>query len=76
LDLLKLLLNLSFNFIPVVEVAGHGSMGCCGEQIGVLTANFIDGLAVGEIVHGNLGYPDAEKTLRNGGLIGVFCRWG
>jgi hypothetical protein len=56
------LLDFGFDFGGVVEVVGHGGVGFGGEEVGVLMTDFIDGPAVGEVVHGDLGDVDAGEA--------------
>ena len=61
-DLLNFCLNFGFDFSGVIEIVGHGCVGFGGEEVGMLVADFIDGPAVGEVVHDDLGDVDSGKT--------------
>ncbi len=69
-DLGHFLLDSGFDFGGVIEVVGHGNMRFSGKKIRMLVTDFIDGPAVGEVIHDDLGDADAGQAFEMGGLVG------
>jgi hypothetical protein len=76
--LLRLFPDFLVNFILVIEIIPHGSVGFRRTQVWMLAAHFLNRPTVREVVHNNLGDANPGEPLQAGrlalGLIDVGVR--